>query len=67
MIFYVPLSLDVTLHDVIFHHIQEIYPYSRMLWMVSRDVRHDLLLLADSETRLYDDGTLVVVRLGIRN
>jgi hypothetical protein len=60
-------TLDVSLHDVIFHHIHEIYPYSRMLWMVSRDVRHNLLLLADSDTRLYDDGTLVVVRLETRN
>jgi hypothetical protein len=59
--------LDVTLRELIFRHIHEVYPYSRMLWMVSRDVRHNLLLLAQSDTRLYDDGTLVVVRLGIRH
>jgi hypothetical protein len=59
--------LDVTLRELIFHHIHEVYPFSRMEWMVSRDVRHNLLLLAQSDTRLYDDGTLVVVRLGIRH
>ena len=56
--------LDVTLHDVVRHHIHEIFPWSRTEWMVSRDVRHNMLLLADNEKRLYDDGTLVVVQLG---
>jgi hypothetical protein len=63
--FFLAPILDLTLHDAVFHHIHEIVPWSRMEWMVSRDVRHNLLSLAESDTRLYDDGTLVVVRLGI--
>lgn len=56
--------LDATLHDLAFHHIHhEIFPWSRMEWMVSRDVRHNLVAIADTGTRLYDDGTLVLVRL----
>jgi hypothetical protein len=56
--------LDASLHDMISHNVHhEIFPWSRMEWMVSRDVRHNLLLIADSSTRLYDDGTLVVVRV----
>lgn len=56
--------LDATLHDLVSHHLHhEIFPWSRMEWMVSRDVRHNLFLIAETGTRLYDDGTLVVVQL----
>lgn len=56
--------LDASLHDLIAHHIHhEIFPWSRMQWMVSRDVRHNLFIIAETGTRLYDDGTLVVVQL----
>lgn len=56
--------LDATWHDLISHRIHhEIFPWSRMEWTVSRDVRHNLWLLAETNKRLYDDGTLVVVGL----
>jgi hypothetical protein len=54
--------LDLSLHDIISQR-HEIFPWSRMEWMVSRDVRHNLFLIADSGARLYDDGIVVVVRL----
>ena len=59
--------LDGSLQDLIHHKIHhEIFPWSRMEWMVSRDVRHNLFLLAETNERLYDDGTLVMVELGAR-
>jgi hypothetical protein len=39
------------------------FGWERMEDCVSRDVRHNLLLLAKSDDKLYDDGTVVAVRL----
>lgn len=57
-------TLDISVRDFVLHHVHDVYPWSRMESAVSRDVRHNLLSLADSNRRLYDDGTLVTVQLG---